>query len=200
MGAIGELFDRKAILGISALVLGLVVGVFYAWVISPIRWIDGTPEQLRDDLRQDYMRMTVDSYSINNDENLAITRYQHLGEFAAETLTKTADNPASISPEALQNFRAAVENFAPDIPDQSSSDQLPSTSSGSSLFILKKVFPKISRTNHPNSICGWDSRWELRMSPLRTFGQSTPWATICTMIRLVSKAPMVNLWVNVASV
>lgn len=134
MGAIGELFDRKAILGISALVLGLVVGVFYAWVISPIRWIDGTPEQLRVDLRQDYMRMTVDSYSINNDENLAITRYQNLGEFAAETLTKTADNPASISPEALQNFRAAVENFAPDIPDQSRSDQLPSTSRSSSLF------------------------------------------------------------------
>lgn len=134
MDAISELLDRKAILGTVALVLGLAIGVLYAWEISPVKWIDGTPEQLRDDLRQDYMRMVVDSYSINNDENLAVRRYQTLGEFAASTLSQTADNPASISPEALQNFRAAVEIFEPDIPDQSSSEQPPSASGGSSLI------------------------------------------------------------------
>lgn len=134
MDAISELLDRKPILGISALVLGLAIGVLYAWVISPVRWVNGTPEQLRDDLRQDYMRMVVDSYSINNNENLAVTRYRTLGEFAAETLSKTADSPDSISPEALQNFRMVVELFDTNIPDQSSSEQPPSQSGGSSLL------------------------------------------------------------------
>lgn len=123
MDALSQRIDRTWVIGIGGFIAGLVLGLLYAWLLNPVKWIDGEPEQLRADLRQDYLRMAIDSYSVNNDENLAISRYQNLGEFASDTISEVGLNPQSISPEALQNFRATVEIFEAEMPDQSSSGQ-----------------------------------------------------------------------------
>ena len=108
-----RLIEKKWVLLVAGVVVGLVLGLFYAWIIDPVEWKNGIPSQLRDDLRQDYLRMAIDSYSVNGNVNLAVSRYENLGKFANETLEKVGANPENVSPNALQNFRSAVENFAP---------------------------------------------------------------------------------------
>ena len=122
MGAINYLLERKWVLPLIALMIGIAIGVFYAWIIAPVEWVDGIPEQMREDLRQDYIRMIIDSYSVNNDADLAVSRYQNLGKYAEETLEKLATNPGKIEPSALQTFRSTVEIFVPDLPDQQAPD------------------------------------------------------------------------------
>jgi len=118
MDAINNLLERKWVLPLISIIIGVAIGVFYAWIIAPVEWVDGIPEQLREDLRQDYLRMVIDSYSVNNNADLAVTRYQNLGKYAEDALEKLAANPGNIEPGALQTFRATVEMFVPTLPDQ----------------------------------------------------------------------------------
>jgi hypothetical protein len=111
MNMMDGLTQRKWVLPGIALVIGILLGLVYAWEINPVRWVNGTPEQLRADLQQDYLRMAIDSYSINRDVNLAIQRYQSLGSHAQETLEAIGANPGATKPTDIQNFRAVVEIF-----------------------------------------------------------------------------------------
>jgi len=126
MNVVSDLLERKWVLGVGALVLGLALGVLYGWVISPVQWIDGESAQLREDLRVDYLRMVIDSYSLNQDENLAIARYETLREFAENTVEKVGADPGTVEAEALQNFQAVIGSFAVDVPE----DESPSSPGG----------------------------------------------------------------------
>ncbi|MCK5646072.1 MAG: hypothetical protein KAH97_04785 [Anaerolineales bacterium] len=126
MNVVSDLLERKWVLGVGALVLGLALGVLYGWVISPVQWIDGESAQLREDLRVDYLRMVIDSYSLNQDENLAVARYETLREFAENTVEKVGADPGTVEAEALQNFQAVIGSFAVDIPE----DESPSSPDG----------------------------------------------------------------------
>ena len=55
--------------------------------------VDGTVAQLREDLKIDYLRMTVDSYALHQDEALAEERYDRLGEEASTYLSEVEFNP-----------------------------------------------------------------------------------------------------------
>jgi hypothetical protein len=134
MDAMKTLLDRKWVLPAIAIIVGIGLGLFYAWIISPVKWINGTPAQMRDDLRQDYLRMTIDSYSVNGDADLAITRYQNLGQYAQKTLEEVGVNPGSVEAEALQNFRSTIEIFAPELPSQTSSDGNGTSSGGGGIL------------------------------------------------------------------
>ena len=142
MDAMNALFERKWVIPLIAIIVGIGLGLFYAWVISPVQWVDGTPEQLRADLREDYLRMIIDSYSVNADADIAINRYKNLSKYAQDTLEAVGTNPGSVQAEALQNFRAAVEIFAPELPDQSSTDQNGASTAGGGLFdSIMKILP-----------------------------------------------------------
>lgn len=133
MNVVSDLLERKWVLGVGALILGLALGLLYGWVISPVQWIDGESAQLREDLRIDYLRMVIDSYSLNQDENLAVARYETLREFAVTTVEKVGADPGSVEAEALQNFQAVIGSFAVDVPGDESP---PSTGGGESDSIL----------------------------------------------------------------
>ena len=45
---------------ILGVVLGLILGLIIGWGIWPVQWTDGTPEVLRADLQEDYLRMTIE--------------------------------------------------------------------------------------------------------------------------------------------
>ncbi|MGD2058331.1 MAG: hypothetical protein PVF85_12755 [Anaerolineales bacterium] len=114
MEAIQNFLDRRTaiIIGV-ALVIGILVGVLYAWVLNPVEWVNGTPEDLREDLRADYVRMAVDSYELNSDAELALERYNALGEYKEEALAAVAEEPGDLSPSALQKFQALAAVEAP---------------------------------------------------------------------------------------
>jgi hypothetical protein len=63
-----------------AFLIGAVIGlVVLGWVVWPVQYIDTTPDMLRSDLQVDYLRMVVDSYSVNGKANLARSRFDKLG-------------------------------------------------------------------------------------------------------------------------
>jgi hypothetical protein len=111
MDAINKILERKWLVAAVGLVIGLGLGLLYAWQLNPVQWVDGTPAQMRADLREDYLRMAIDSYSVNRDVDLAIQRYQALGDHAAEALAAIGADPGEVSITAIQNFRAVVEIF-----------------------------------------------------------------------------------------
>jgi hypothetical protein len=108
MDAIRNITERKIVVLILGIILGILVGVLYAWVVQPVEWVDGTPADLRQDLRVDYLRMAVDSYASNLDADLALERYNSLGDFGTETLDLVGETPAEVDPSAIQKFQALL--------------------------------------------------------------------------------------------
>ena len=115
METIKAYFEKKSVLVAAALIAGIALGLLYAWVINPVEWINGEPAQLREDLRVDYLRMVIESYDANLDPELAMRRFEALGEFGDETLERVAADPGEISASALQKFQALVAIEAPEI-------------------------------------------------------------------------------------
>jgi hypothetical protein len=48
---------------LSALLLGLAAGLIYGWLISPVEFVDTTPEFLSADYRTDYVLMNAEIYA-----------------------------------------------------------------------------------------------------------------------------------------
>lgn len=109
MDSVSNLTRSKWALPAAAAIGGLILGVLYAWVISPVDWVNGEPFQMRADLREDYLRMAIDSYSVNLDADLATQRFEALGETGPETLAAVAEEPGEVSATAIQGFRALIE-------------------------------------------------------------------------------------------
>jgi hypothetical protein len=109
MAVLRDLLDRKWVLIAIGVILGILVGILYAWVLSPVVVVDATTAQLRPELRVDILRMAIDSYSVNRDADLAMERYRALGAAGQDTLRQLAASPGEVSPTALQSFNALVE-------------------------------------------------------------------------------------------
>ena len=73
-------------------VLGIAIGLFYGWIINPVKFVDTTPASLRIDYRTDYVLMVAEAYHGDQNIELAVRR---LAIFGSET-------PAAISTQALQ--------------------------------------------------------------------------------------------------
>lgn len=109
MNALKRLFERKATFLAVGLVLGIALGLVYGWVISPVQWEDALPSHLRSDLRADFLRMVIDSYSVNKNVDLALNRFEALADYGQEALEAVGKSPEDVSPTAIQNFRAMIE-------------------------------------------------------------------------------------------
>ncbi len=101
--------DRRAML-ILGVILGLLLGLIIGWGLWPVQWYNATPEALRTDLQQDYLRMTIDSYYRNGNTNMAMQRYNNLGEYAASTYGYLLTDPGYLSPQDVQGFGAMVQS------------------------------------------------------------------------------------------
>jgi hypothetical protein len=111
MDKIKELAQRKGAMVGAAAVAGLLLGVLYAWVINPVEWIDGAPVNLGEDYQTDYMSAAIDSYSVNRDVDLAVSRYQSLGEAAPTILAGLQADPGEVNPAAVDDFAATVSLY-----------------------------------------------------------------------------------------
>ena len=107
------IIKKPAVAAILGVIAGLALGLIVGWGIWPVQWTDATPEVLRADLQEDYLRMTIDSFRLNGDQILAVQRYQSLGPNAAQVFVKIKQEPGSLDPAAILAFdqlvQAAVE-------------------------------------------------------------------------------------------
>lgn len=120
---------------ILILALGIALGVLYAWVINPPDFINATPANLRPDLQEDYLRMAIDSYRLNQDPNLAVQRWQNLGGAAQPALTNIRQNPRSADPAVVDAFGQLVRQVL-GTNENSTSDESSSSNSSALVRIL----------------------------------------------------------------
>lgn len=100
--------ERPMISLAVVLVVGVLVGLGLGWGPFPVEWVDAQPEMLQPSSRLDYMSMTVDSFRVNADIDLAANRYGDLGPYAYETFQTLKANPGKLDPVLLQVFEAEL--------------------------------------------------------------------------------------------
>jgi len=81
---------------VLALILGAGIGLAYGWYIDPVDFFDLTPDTLRADYKADYVLMTAEAYSAEQDPGLAARRLAIFG-------TKS---PSAIAADGLTYARA----------------------------------------------------------------------------------------------
>ncbi len=110
---------RPILIGLVAFILGLALGLVYAWMISPVEWTDQPMTFLRADLQEEYLRAAVDSYRVNADEGLAVKRYVDIGPGASKAFSNIEANPGKLDVGAVSQFKQmlAKRNALTTVPD-----------------------------------------------------------------------------------
>lgn len=100
---------KPLILGICALILGVALGLVWGWGIQPVQWIDNPPTLLRSDYQVDYLRMTIDSYGLNGNQDLAKKRWADLGSSAQSALQVIQTYPNGQDTTLILQFKDLVQ-------------------------------------------------------------------------------------------
>ncbi len=100
----GKRFPWEAIL---ALLLGLALGLLYAWVIAPVKIVDAVPSTLRVDFKDQYRAVIAAAYAANGDLERAQARLSLLGDADAYAALSAQAQRALSSGDSLQSFQVA---------------------------------------------------------------------------------------------
>ncbi len=105
-----EYFKKPVVIAVLAFLLGLFIGlVVLGWGLWPVQWKDASPAYLNADYSADYLRMAIDSYRLVPDNQLAIQRYQALGDLGPAALEAVLENPGTTDSNAILNFKDIVQ-------------------------------------------------------------------------------------------
>jgi hypothetical protein len=95
-------------MGIVGFLLGTVFGlVILGWWLWPVEYTGAAPDVLLDYYQLDYLRQTIDSFSLTGDINLARTRFQQLGAHGPILLNELSNDP-SLDKSKLTTFTNAI--------------------------------------------------------------------------------------------
>lgn len=109
MDTVRGYLNKPAVVAAVAFIVGLLIGwLALGWGLFPVTWTDAAPKDLRQDLKAEYLRMAIDSYSKNQDQALAKDRYGALGPDASKVLASVQSNPEKVSPADVLAFTGAV--------------------------------------------------------------------------------------------
>jgi hypothetical protein len=110
MEYISGLLKKPAALALLSAVAGLILGLVFAWKISPlqIEYSEVDPSLLQQSYQEDYLRMAIDSYGANNNGTLAIERYKALGTNGSTLLRAIQSNPQGLNPMLIISFSSLV--------------------------------------------------------------------------------------------
>jgi hypothetical protein len=113
MGLLG-IFKKPLVAAIAAIaagVIGLAFGLLFGWVIWPTQFTDATPEALSQTHQEDYLRLAIDSFGVRADPELAVIRWQNLGQDnAARAFKSIRQNPGKQDPGAILRFEQVIQN------------------------------------------------------------------------------------------
>ena len=83
--------DRGPWYLLTGFVLGIVVGLFYAWIISPVDYVDTSPVELQAEYKDQYRALVALAYVYNQDLTRSAVRLGLLGDDdLSQTLTEQA--------------------------------------------------------------------------------------------------------------
>jgi hypothetical protein len=116
--------------GFLAFFAGSVFGlVVLGWGVWPVEYTGAAPDVLLDFYQTEYLRMTVDSFTLTGDANLARTRYQQLGAHGPQRLGELYGDP-TIDKGKLDQFIATVGVAALGTPSARPTTAAPGSTSG----------------------------------------------------------------------
>jgi hypothetical protein len=78
------------ILFFISVAIGIAAGLYYGWVINPVRYEDTTPDTLRADYKADFVLMTAEAYQKDGDLGAAARRLALLGDTRPQESVATA--------------------------------------------------------------------------------------------------------------
>lgn len=112
-----DTLKKPLVMAVIALILGIILGVTYAYTIDPLKPTDQPMTWTRPDLQETFLRMAIDSYRVNHDGGLARYRYDELRTNGETVLNQIKANPDGIDPRVLDAFdKALADNPAGPIP------------------------------------------------------------------------------------
>ena len=106
-----NLLQNSRVALILGVVLGLILGLIMGWGIWPVQWTDGTPEVLRADLQEDYLRMAIESFDRTGDVNTAASRWDNLGAAAGPTFIRVQAQPGTLNPVDVQEYGTLIQSL-----------------------------------------------------------------------------------------
>lgn len=106
-----NLLQNSRVALILGVVLGLILGLIMGWGFWPVQWTDGTPEVLRSDLQEDYLRMAIESFDRTADVNTAATRWDNLGTAAGPTFIRVQAQPGALNPVDVQEYGTLIQSL-----------------------------------------------------------------------------------------
>jgi hypothetical protein len=105
MDDIREQLNKPLWVGIISFVVGLIIGlVVLGWWLWPVQWTDAGPSDLRLEFQETYLRMAIDSYTLNQDAAIAQQRIAEVGENSAEILANITADPGIQNSDSIQAF------------------------------------------------------------------------------------------------
>jgi hypothetical protein len=96
-------------------IIGIGLGLYYGWVISPVQYVDTTPSTLRADFRTDYVLTVAESFQRDHNIQNAARHLAILGSQPPDQITLEALNFAQLNNfnrediSLLQDFIAALK-------------------------------------------------------------------------------------------
>jgi hypothetical protein len=99
---------KPAVAAVLGGLIGLILGLIYAYLIDPVKWTDVPPTQLGTAYQEQYLRMAIDSYSVHPDNAMAVERYKSLGEAGATILETIKSDPGNLNAEAISKFETVI--------------------------------------------------------------------------------------------
>ena len=120
METIREQLKKPVVTAVMGGIIGLIIGLLFAWVVWPTEFVDADPSFLRSDFMQDYLKMAVDSNTLRPDPLVAKRRFDILGDRGPEALSAIQSNPDNLDPASIGVFANTIN--APTLPTQAPED------------------------------------------------------------------------------
>jgi hypothetical protein len=95
---------KPLVTAILGLVIGLLIGLpVLGWWLLPVKWKDAGIKDIRKDLQQEYLKMVIESYAYDQNPELALLRWQEMGDLGGQVLSEIQTDP-TLKPEDIANF------------------------------------------------------------------------------------------------
>ncbi len=100
---------KPAVAAALGALIGLIIGLIWAWGIQPVVWKDVPPAQMGTVYQEDYLRTAIDSFTIHPDNKLALQRYTALGKAGPAMLAAVTGNPGNLDAKVISAFTNVVQ-------------------------------------------------------------------------------------------
>ncbi len=115
MDKIREQLRNPLVTAIVGLVIGIIIGLpILGWGLWPVKWVNAEPKDLRDDLKVQYLCMTIDSYARNQNAAEAKARFESIGSNGKELLAGLRPGTCFLNENDITQFNALVAG--PELP------------------------------------------------------------------------------------